>query len=129
MKYSAHTYAEALVEALAGAEGRDAGAAMAERFLELVRRNGDERHFPSILEETDRLMRRRNGTRRLIVESARPLDAGARSLVASLAREGDAIEERINPGLIAGIKVTANDEAQFDASLRSKLDSVFGAVE
>ncbi len=129
MKYSAHTYAEALVEALAGAEGRDAGAAMAERFLELVRRNGDELHLPSILGETDRLMRRRDGTRRLIVESARTLDAGARSLVASLARKGDAIEERINPGLIAGIKVTANDEMQFDASLRSKLDSVFGAAE
>lgn len=126
MKYSSHTYAKAFVEALGAAEGHEAAGAMAERFVDLVRRNGDESHLPAILDEADRLMRRGNGTRRLVVASARALDAGTASLVASLANAGDVIEHRIDPSLIAGIKVTANDELQFDASLRRKLDAVFG---
>ena len=48
-----------------------------------------------------------------------------KELVASLANKGDVVEEKINPDLVAGIKITANDEMQFDASLKRKLDDVF----
>lgn len=128
MKYSTHTYSKALVEALAGAKGTESEKAMGERFLALVRRHGDEASLSKILVEADRLMRARNGTRRLVVESARGLNTKAKSLVAALAHAGDVIEEKIDPALIAGIKVTANDEVQFDASLRKKLDAVFSAI-
>lgn len=128
MKYSAHTYAKALVEALAAAKGEEGQKMIAERFLALVRKHGDESGLRKILNEADRLMRARNGTRRLVVESARGLDATARSLVAALAAKGDVIEERVDPSLVAGIKITANDELQFDASLRKKLDAVFGTA-
>ena len=129
MKYPASTYAKALVEALTTAKGSEDKRAMADRFVALVRLSDDEAHLPKILDQADRLLRRENGTRRLVVESARALDAKLKQLVASLANQGDAIEEKINPDLIAGIKITANDEMQFDASLKRKLDDVFGSSQ
>jgi F0F1-type ATP synthase delta subunit len=129
MKYSAHTYAKAFIGALTEAKAGESERAMGERFLTLVRNYGDEASLPKILGEADRLMRARNGTRRLVVESARGLDTKAKALIAALAHAGDAIEEKQDPALIAGIKITANDEMQFDASLRKKLDTVFGTTE
>jgi len=43
-------------------------------------------------------------------------------------KAGDVVEARIDPDLIAGIKITVNDEMQFDGSLKSKLNKVLGAV-
>jgi F0F1-type ATP synthase delta subunit len=129
MRYSVNSYAKAFVEALATAKGAEGENEMAKNFLALVQKNGDETKIAKILAEAERLMRLRNGTRRLVVESARALDAKAKTLVGAIARSGDAIEEKINPSLVAGIKVTANDEMQFDASLRRKLDTVFGTLQ
>jgi F0F1-type ATP synthase delta subunit len=129
MRYSTNTYAKAFVEALVAAKGAESEEVMAKNFLALVRRGGDEARLPKILDEADRMMRIRSKTRRLVVESARGLDANAKSLVAAIARSGDAIVEKIDPALIAGIKITANDEMQFDASLRRKLDNVFGVLQ
>jgi F0F1-type ATP synthase delta subunit len=124
-----NSYAKAFVEALAAAKGAEGEKEMAKNFLALVRKNGDEARLTKILVETERLMRLQNGTRRLVVESARALDAKAKALVNAIARSGDAIEEKINPSLVAGVKITANDEMQFDASLRRKLDAVFGTLQ
>ncbi len=129
MRYSTNTYAKAFVEALAAAKGAEGEEVMAKNFLTLVRKGGDEARLPKILDEADRMMRIRSKTRRLVVESARGLDANAKSLVAAIARPGDTIVEKTYPALIAGIKITANDEVQFDASLRRKLDNVFGVLQ
>lgn len=129
MKYSANTYAKALVEALATAKNAEDERAMADRFVALVRLSGDESHLPAILDEADRLRRENNNTRKLVIESARALDEKMKKLVASLAKPGDSIHEKINPSLIAGIKITANDEMQFDASLKRKLDNVFEGTQ
>jgi F0F1-type ATP synthase delta subunit len=130
MKYSATMYAQAFVAALTheGEGKKETQAVMAKNFLKLVRESGDETHLEKILEETERLLRQKDGTRKLVVESARPLDAHSQTLIKKLAHHGDIIEEKISPELIAGIKITANDEMQFDGSLKSKLDKVFGMV-
>ena len=60
MRYPANAYAKALVEALATAKGSEDERAMADRFVALVRLNGDEARLPSILGEADRLLRAGN---------------------------------------------------------------------
>jgi len=37
----------------------------------------------------------------------------------------DTIEEKVNPELIAGVKITIDEESQLDFSLRRKLDGLF----
>lgn len=133
MKYPAHVYAKALIEVLddVSAEKKTAGARdeekLAKNFLELVKRNGDEMHLRKILEEASRFARGRNGFRKVIIDSARAFTPAQRKEVAHVLKKDDVITERIDPSLIAGMRITVNDELQFDGSLKRKLDTAFGA--
>ena len=128
MKYSVHTYAQALVEVI---EDQTRGAKLGDNvieknFLELVRKNGDEVHLPQILDEASRLARGKSGIRQVTVESARELSASQKTTLKHFMKPHDVVEERIDPELIAGIKITVNDELQFDGSLKNKLNKVLG---
>ncbi len=123
MKYPAHIYAKALVEVLADEKG---GAAkdqqrVADNFMALVRRNGDEAHLKKILEEASRMARGRGGARKVIIESARPFTPSQRKEVEHFIKKEDVVVEKVDPTLVAGVCITVNDEMQFDGSLRRKL--------
>lgn len=133
MKYSAHMYAQALVEALDDhVEGHDGKAknetVIGKNFLELVRKNGDEGHLAKILEEASRLSRKKSGVRKITIESARELNPSQKTAVKHFMHAHDVVEERIDPELIAGIRITVNDETQFDGSLKNKLNKALGNI-
>ncbi len=123
MKYSAHLYARALVEALSESEDE---AAIGKNFLELVKKNSDEAHLKKILDEASRMARSKSGIRKVTIESARALNASQRSLMDQFVQARDIVEERVDPELIAGVKITVNDEMQFDGSLKYKLSRALG---
>lgn len=130
MKYAPHVYAKALVEVLSAppGPGRQHDDAIAKNFLALVRKNGDESHVRKILEEASRFARGKSGVRKVMIESARPLAPSQKKLMERFTKPGDVVEERINPDLIAGIKVILNDEMQFDGSLKNKLNGILGSA-
>ena len=130
MKYAPHIYAKALVEVLSAppGPGRQHDDEIAKNFLALVRKNGDEGHLRKILEEASRFARGKSGVRKVTIESARALAPAQRKEVEHLIKQGDVVEERIDPDLIAGIKIILNDELQFDGSLKNKLNRVLGSV-
>jgi F0F1-type ATP synthase delta subunit len=130
MNYPTHIYAKALVEVLSDTKhaGSADDAAIAKNFLELVRKNGDEGHLRKILEEASRFARGHSGVRKVTIESARALAPAQRKEVEHLIKQGDVVEERIDPDLIAGIKIILNDELQFDGSLKNKLNRVLGSA-
>ncbi len=128
MKYSSYLYAKALVEVLADVRTKRGGgddaaedAMIADNFVALVRRNGDEGRLGKILEEASRLARGIGGLRRVVLESARPFTASQRKRTDALLTEGDIVVEKVDPTLIAGVRITVNDEMQLDGSLRTKL--------
>ena len=125
MKYPAHIYAQALVGAIMDPNAAP-GEEIVKNFLALVLKNGDGVHLKKIVAETARLVHRRSGVRDVTLESARPLHATQKKTMRDhFAGPHDAVEEKINAELIAGIRVTVNDESQFNGSLRSKLDQIF----
>ncbi len=133
MKYPAHIYAKALVAVLSG----HAGAAghephrdeeIAKNFLALVRKNGDEAHLQKILEEASRFARGKSGVRKVTIASARILQPPQRKALVHFMKPGDVVEERVDPDLIAGIKIVLDDELQFDGSLKNKLNQVLGSA-
>jgi F0F1-type ATP synthase delta subunit len=124
MRYAAHYYAKALVQALDVPGAKQ--DAIAKNFLELVRRNGDETRLKKILEEASRLSRGRGGAREVMIESARPLTKTQEKSLEPLMKSGDVIQRKVNPDLVAGVKLTVNDEMQFDGSMKAKLDKLFG---
>lgn len=126
MKYRPHIYAKALDAALANPKAND--ARVAKRFLEVVRRNGDEASLPKILEEAARFARGRGGARKVIIESARTLGASQETMIKKFLTPGDVVVRKIDPGLIAGVRITVNDERQFDGSMRAKLDALFATT-
>jgi F0F1-type ATP synthase delta subunit len=127
MRYSIQNYAKALAEVLAAAHGED-GSFIQKNFLELLRRSGDEAHLSKIVAEAERIMRAKDGTKRIVVHVARKQKQSARELVKHLVGPHDAVEEAIDPSLIAGMKVTMNDEMMFDGSLKTKLEAMFGNI-
>ena len=48
-----------------------------------------------------------------------------KSLLESLVKKGDIVQEKINKELIAGVKIIVNDEKQIDFSMQKKLQNIF----
>ena len=123
MKYSVKSYAQAFVRALENPKP-DHGAVV-KNFLAIVERNGDGVRLKKILDEAGRLARGKNEAREVVVESARPLTGAQKKTLRTLVKPNDIIREKIDPALVAGIKIIVNDEMQFDGTLKAKLDSLF----
>lgn len=124
MKYPAHFYAKALAEVIMEASGKREDE-IVQRFIALVRKNGDEAHLRKIVEEAARFVRGKSGVRKVTMEIARVPGGAQRKMLQHLTKPGDVIQEKINPELVAGVKIIVNDELQFDGSLKGKLDKIF----
>ena len=127
MKYSVHDYAKALDEAIADPKAKH--DAIIKNFLALVRRNNDEGRLKKILAEAARLSRKWPGAqgnmREVIVESARPLRKAQEKMLQQFIKPGDIVRYKVNPELVAGVKIVVNDEMQFDGTMKAKLDKLF----
>lgn len=122
MKYSIQNYAKALAEAVVSKKYE---AAIAKNFVAFVVKNGDGAYLSKILEETERMLRRDGGPRKVVITSARPLGKSLKPLAKEIAKSDDDVEEAIDSSLIAGVKILVNDEMQFDGSLSAKLEKMF----
>ncbi len=124
MKYSLANYAQALAAAVSETGASDADR-IAANFAELLDRSGDAVHGEKIVAEAARRLRRKGGRRDVTIESARKLSSPQEKLVSELVRPGDDVAWRINPALVAGVRVLVDGELEFDGSLKRKLDKMF----
>ena len=124
MKYPVRAYARALAEAAAGTLSPAEEKKIISNFLGLVRRNGDTHGLPQMLSAAGKLLREKDGRRKVVIESARPF-AGLSARFRGLLRKTDEVEERLEPALIAGVRITVDDEMRFDGGLRRKIDLLF----
>ncbi len=125
MRYQARLYASALAELAGRPMKAEEEKKLRQNFLSAVRKNGDTHQLPAIIAETERLLRQRSGRRKVVLETARPLTPAMQAPLARLFHKDDDIEVRVNPELVAGVKVTMDDEKQFDGSLKRKIDKLF----
>ena len=127
MKYSIEDYAKALASAVLemrpGAE-----AAVKRNFEQVVQKNGDRERANKILDAASRLLRAQKGGREVVFESARPMSPTHRKALDPLLRPDDQAAHKVNPALVAGVRITIDGEYEFDGSLRGKLDKIFGNI-
>lgn len=123
MKYQPNIYAKALVGA-ASEVPKERHGEIVSRFAALLQKNGDVGQADKILRLAEKMMLKNLGRRVLSVESARPL-GNIKELLFGLIREGDVIEEKTDPSLVAGIKITVDGERQFDGTLKRKMEKMF----
>lgn len=121
-KYSVKDYARAF--ALAAKESGNE-AEVVKNFLSLIAKNGDAAKLKKILAEAEKLVRADAGLRKLTLETARPLTGNAGETLQGFVKKNDVLEEKVVPELVAGVRITIDDERQFDASLAKKLQRMF----
>ena len=119
MRYRPKNYASALVDAMSGNVGDKKIVA---NFLALLQKNGDVKKANQIIMLAEKLLLKKTGNHTIMLETARKVDA--KELVKSFAKKGDVIEEKINPALIAGVKIIIDSEQQLDNSLLAKLNKL-----
>jgi F0F1-type ATP synthase delta subunit len=118
-------YARALVEATHAKHANELEGDI-RRFVAEVKRNGDSHTFPAIIRECEKAARAKAGKKLLTIEMARKLAPySLESIKRSFAGEATDIEEKINPELVAGIRLTEDEERQLDASLTFMLNQIF----
>jgi len=125
MRHKTEDYAKVLAAIISEPLTAEEERKVVANFFFLLKKNGDSRGAKKIIDAAEKLLRKKSGGRKIVLESARPLKEPAGRILAGVARAGDEIEEVVNPKLIAGIKVTVNDESQFDGSLSRKLEKMF----
>jgi len=110
MKIKAKDYAKALV---------DIKKFDAKHFLRILQKNGDTKKLKEIVLLTEKLLLEKSGNKKVIIEMAR------KAAVKLSLKKGDVVEEKINPDLIAGVKIIIDGEKQLDFSLKNKLEKIF----
>ncbi len=127
MRYSALIYADAFLKSVKNAPISSV-AAMVQRFIRVVEKNGDAPHLSRIADVIEKKMIRQNGGKTVTLEFARPLE---RTLVDTLRAnfdEKDQITVVTNPELIAGVRVTINEEEELDHSMARTLKTMFAPL-
>lgn len=122
MKYSPQIYAKAFSEIIMKPSVKKAD--LVKNFLRLIKKNNDEHLLKKIYELTEKMARDKFGKRKVVVETARAIK-GLNITIKKISQKGDIVEKKINPDLIAGIKIILNDEMQFDGSMEKKIKNLF----
>lgn len=125
MKYTARLYADALAAALHEATSREQEKTIIGNFAKLVLKRGDEALLPKALELAERLLAKQGKGDVVVIESARPLSNADRTKFTKQFSKAGHVEERIVPSLVAGVRITVNDERELDASLVARLRTLF----
>lgn len=94
-------------------------------FVKLLIKDGQEKKAKEILNLAEDFLLAKQGKRKITFETARKMTASQKKLMADFVKDGDLLKEKINPEIIAGIKIIINNSKQFDASMQSKLQKIF----
>jgi len=122
-------YAQALAEVILADEktrGRRASTdSVAGNFVRILEKDGQMRKVKEILNLAEDFLLAKQGKSKITIETARKMTASQKKIAHGFAHKGDVISEKINPELIAGIKIIVNNSKQFDASMQRKLQNIF----
>ena len=121
MKYNYKIYARALVSALDEAQDLAQKEKIIKNFLFLVQKNKDVRQLKKIIDFASKIIYKKEGRQRIILETARPQN-NLKNLFQKFFNEKDIIEEKINPNILAGIRIVINDEKELDFSFKKRLE-------
>lgn len=124
MRYKPRQYAEALADALVDTEPETVSVRM-KHFLALLVQHRMLGKAENIVRAAERLLARRQGANRIVLESAAPASEALRREVADIFAGKAWIEERVNPGLLAGVRILIDDETLVDASGKRRLAEMF----
>ena len=124
MKYSPKQYASALLLAL-GEKSSAERKKILHKFLSLVSKRGDSSRLGMIMKEAEKQYLRGAGLKKVILESADSVSAKIKKEVEEILGKNIILEEKLNPDLLAGIKILVDNELLIDASAETQVRKLF----
>lgn len=124
MKYTPQNYAQAFCEELARTAS-EKQPILVKNFVASIYRNSDFLNLNKILKEISEILAKTKGGRVVDLEFAREVD---RLLIEKCQKSftaKDLVRIKLNPALVAGVRITINGEKEYDNSLTGKLKKVF----
>lgn len=118
MKYKPKIYAQTIAELIIEKKSEK----IHKNFLKILLKNGDFKKAKEIMILAEKILLRKTKKRKIVLELARERSIKNLHL---FYQESDLVKKMVNPELLAGIKVTMNEEWQLDYSLKGKLDQLF----
>lgn len=116
-------YAKALAEVLSK-KGIDEEGVI-NNFVKILVKSGQEKRAKEIVALAENLILEKSGKKKIILETARKISPKQREALKAVIKEGDVVQEKISPEIIAGIKIIINNERQFDASMLKNLQQIY----
>ncbi len=124
MKHSPKQYAAALLLALDRKTVAEKKKTF-HQFLSLVSRRGDSVRLGLVAQEVEKQYLRKKGLKKVFLESADPVPSKIKKGIEEILGKNIILKEKINPDLLAGIKILIDDEFLVDASAKAQLCKLF----
>ncbi|MDO8639382.1 MAG: F0F1 ATP synthase subunit delta, partial [bacterium] len=124
MTYSPKDYAQSFCDVILKTKSENKIGHSIKNFLDLVRRNRDQKKLKEIIDLAENIINQKTGRRKITIESARELKGKNKKTADSCIRKTDKVERKINPDLLAGVRITINNEFQIDGSFSNKIKKV-----
>ncbi|HEY4510502.1 MAG TPA: F0F1 ATP synthase subunit delta [Candidatus Paceibacterota bacterium] len=124
MRYQESIYAKALLRALEEKDESEIKKIL-KNFMAILLKNNDFSHLNSILGKVEKLYLTEEGVEKIYVESASPLSKNLREEIESALGKKVLINEKVRPGLLAGVRIILNEEILIDATAAQRLAKIF----
>lgn len=131
-KNNTKLYARALAQVLekparhnATALGGEESDKIINNFVKLLVEQGYEKKAGEILNLAENMLLAKQGKKKITFETARKTTASQKKMLEGIAEDGDIIKEKINPELVAGVKIVVDGNKQLDCSMLRKLQNIF----
>lgn len=95
------------------------------RFLALLRKNKDMRRLGLILRAFERRWLKSQNRHKVAVASAATLSKSVHEEILRLTGRESLLTETVDAGLLAGIRITVDDELLIDASAQRQVNRIF----
>lgn len=122
MKYSPKQYAQALYESLKDVKEGETDLVF-KNFYSILLRNNDLKIINKIIEKIEEIDKEKRGVMEVEVTGAKEIDKDLVSKLHSLIGKKAEIREKVDPGLIGGLKIQIND-LLIDGSIKAKLNKL-----
>lgn len=124
MKYSSKQYAIVLLSVLEGKSEKDRKEVL-RKFVAVLAKNRDLARLGAILRETEREFLKQSGAKKVLVESASPVNPSLRHEIENAVGGKIWWYEKTTPEFLAGIRILINDETLIDASGKRQIEKMF----
>jgi len=125
MRYTPETYAQGFLELLK--EHPEKEEDIIHRFRDVLIKKGDIQFANKIISAVESHYTHEQGGRNIVIESARTLSVAQQEALSSFMNDKDSVRTKITPSVIAGARITIDDEQMIDVTLSRRLHKLFSS--